>query len=325
MNFKKLRYNLIVIGLVALVACYLGMSFLLSQPANAGDPGSNAGNSGIIVEPEPPEDDPNEEEPGEDVNVPIDPWELLEFSLDILNNGKGYESTFKSAVVNTAHTTGFGPVPATQYMDGKVIRGVNSKGEKVSVEENYFYSFESGMAAGSVANYFKGFYVNNDTGMTQVGITSDYNYKNQTFNLANASRNQTMTTENALSEFKILQGLDFPIKINKNTVKIINNDTSGKTYREIAVVYKNPASLPRNYIDYYTCSGQMKDVKYSSLTITFKIHNKTGNIYSIKREEAFNATAINAPVIDTCPLTSKVTTVQTFTKMNKTIELRDSL
>ncbi len=313
-----------MIGLVALVGCYLGMSFLLSQPAGTGDSGSNAGNSGVIVEPEPPEDDPNQEDPSEEIDVPVDPFELIAFSLDILNNGKGYESTFKSAVVNSAQTS-VGTIPATQYMDGKVVRGTNSKGEKVSIEENYFYSFEGGAAAGSVANYFKGFYVNNSTGMTQVGITNDYNYKNQTFNLANASRNETITTEKALSEFKVLQGLDFPIKINANTVKIINNDTQGKTYREITVLYKNPSSLPKNYLDYYTCSGQMKDVVYQSLSITFKIHNKTGNIYSIKREESFRATAVNAPVVGSCPINSKATTVQTFANMNKTIALRDSL
>ena len=318
MNFKKLRYNLLVIGLVALVACYLGMSFLLSTPANDANGGSNAGDTGIVV-PEPPEDDPGEDDPSEVVDLPTDAYKLLAYSLDILNNGKGYESSFKSSVSNTASG-----VSAVQYMDGKVLRGVNSKGEKVSIEENYLYSFETGMAGSMVARFFKGFYENRDTGMTQVGITNSYNYSAQTFDLSTASRNNVVTTEDALNEFKILQGLDFPIKINASTTKITNDDPRGKTYRKITVSVTNFSSLSKNFVEYYSSSGQMKDVEYSKINITFNINKKTGYIASIVREEAFSATAVGTPLGE-IPVSSKVTTVQTFTNMNKAIALRDSL
>ena len=320
MNFKRIRYNLIVIGLIALVCCYIGTSFFLNQNQNINVNQGNTLEQDPIFKP-----DDNEEENFEDdesivdADIPTDAFKLVEYALDILNNGTGYTSTFESVISNTA-----AGVSATQNLVGSVSKGINSKGEKVAVEQNYYYSNETGMASGMVANYFLGFYTNLDSNLTQVVTTNDYNYSAKTYDVASATRNEILDTETVREERKILLTDGLPFKISKSSANLVE-DTSDKNYRYLTFKISKLDSLSKNFIDFYTTTGQISNVKYSEIKIIFKINKNTGYLNMLKREELFSATATGIPVLGNVSVNSSVVTYQTFKGMNTEVILSDSL
>ncbi len=71
MKFKKIRYNLLIIGLISLICCYMGMTIFMAQPSST-DGGS--ADSNIEVEggdnEQLPTDPSMEETPMEGVKIP---------------------------------------------------------------------------------------------------------------------------------------------------------------------------------------------------------------------------------------------------------------
>ena len=321
MSFKKLRYNLLVIGLIALICCYIGMTFIFVDSKSIDvNQGNIQGADDPVVDDEQLDEDGNNDAPAEDAVIPTEAIELIQYGLDIIANGNGYTSTFNTTIVNEAVG-----VSAVQYVDGKISKGVNSKGESVSVEENYYYSTESGVAGSMVANFFKGFYVNQTAGTTQVATTKDYNASAQTYNLANADINKIMSTQDALNEYKILQGQGFPIDITKTNCIITKDDTSNKNVRIITVKIRDFSSLSQNFLDFFSSTGQMQDINYSSIVISFTINKHNGYITKVQRTENFTSTAVNVPVLGSVGVNVQATTIQSFKNMNKDIVLADSL
>ena len=125
-----------MIGLVALICCYIGMTFLFTDSSmniNQGNIEDNVDEG--YVDDDKLEDDGNNEEPPANVEIPTDAISLIQYGLNIIANGNGYESTFSTTIVNEAVG-----ISAVQYVDGKVNKGINSLGESVSIEENYYHS-----------------------------------------------------------------------------------------------------------------------------------------------------------------------------------------
>lgn len=321
MSFKKLRYNFLVIGLVALICCYIGMTFLFTDSSmniNQGNIEDNVDEG--YVDDDKLEDDGNNEEPPANVEIPTDAISLIQYGLNIIANGNGYESTFSTTIVNEAVG-----ISAVQYVDGKVNKGINSLGESVSIEENYYHSNETGVAGSMVANYFKGFYINEDTGLTQIATTNDYDTTAKTYSLENATLNKIVDTSTALDEYKILQGQGFPINITKSNCIITRDNTQNKNVRIITLKINNFSSLSDNFINFFTCTGQMTNINYTSIEISFTINKNNGYITKIQRTENFYATAINVPVLGSVSVNVQATTIQSFKNMNKTIVLADCL
>lgn len=326
MNFKKLRYNLIVIGLVALVCCYMGMSIFFA-PAS-----SNVGNSGSAQEepiedieiPEEPDDgDDDGDDEDEETNIPTDAIELINYAIDIMNDGLGYECNYNSAITNTP--TSMSNMNPVQNLSSVITRGVNSKGEKVGTQKDFYYSSYSGVGDSMLARYFRGFYDNQTTGQVNVIETTDYNVSNKTYNAANAYRNDVMSIDDVINEFKIIYTQKYPIKFTKKNCTIIKDDSKkSKTYRTITVSVKLD-SLSQEYLDFFTSTKQMKGIDYKKVEVTFVIKKSNGYISKIKRNELLMATAINIPVLGSMQVQSDISIEQTFTKMNETIILPDSL
>lgn len=320
MSFKKIRYNLIVIGLVALVCCYMGMSIFFA-PAS-----SNINNSGAAQE-EPIEDTllPDEDD-GDDEKkeIPTNAIELINYGLDILNNGLGYESTYTSKITNAPNGIPLSEDPV-QMLRGSVSRGVNSKGEKVALQKDFYYSSYHGTGDSMLARYFRGFYDNQTTGKVNVVETSDYDVNAQTYNLENATRNNVVSIDDAINQFKVIYTQGFPITITEDNCNVVKDDKRSSENYRIITVSINLGSLSQNYLDFYTSTDQMKNITYKKCEITFAINKKTGYIYKITRNELLDATAKNIPVLVEMGVTSTIYIQQTFTKMNKTINIPDSL
>lgn len=331
MSFKKIRYNLIVIGLVALVCCYIGMGLFFTQSNSNTNNGGSAQEEPIDdptnpEDPDLPIDNGDEDDGDEDVDLPSDAIELINYGLDILNNGTGYESTFNSSIVNTPLSDALKGIHPTQNLTSVISRGVNSKGEKVGIQKDYYYSSYSGTGDGMLARYFRGFYDNQATGQVNVIETKDYSYTAKTYNAAAAYRNETKDLESVIDEFKVLYTQDYPIKLTKKNCIIIKDDSKkSKTYRTITVSINNFASLSENFLKFYTSTNQMKDISYKKIEISFVINKNTGYISKIKRNELLNSTAINVPALGTMPLQSAITIEQSFTNVNKNVVLADNL
>lgn len=327
MNFKKIRYNLIVIGLVALVLCYMGMSvFFVPSSGNISGPGS--AQEEPIEDPTSPDDVSGDDETGDDeiddeTDIPTDAIELINYALDILNNGAGYESTYTSSITNTP--TSMQNIKPVQNLSSVITKGVNSKGEKVGIQKDFYYSSYSGVGDSMLARYFRGYYHNQTTGQVNIIETSDYNSTAKTYNKDAAYRNEVKSYDEIIDEFKIIYTQSFPLKFTKKNSTIIKDDSkSSKTTRTITVSVKID-SLSQEYLDFYTSTKQMKDIKYQKVEVTFVINKNTGYITKIKRNELLNSTAINIPVLGSMAMQSSISIEQSFKNMNKEIVLPDSL
>ncbi len=319
MTFKKLRYNLLVFGLIALVVVYLAMTIFLTQPSETKDNQANSSQSADVTPPPAEEEDPGmNEEPDPGVTVPKKGLPLVIFALDILNNGLGYESTYTSELTNVATLN----ISVTQKVVGTIARGVNSAGDSV-VAEKLFYHAENppAVAANQVANYFLGLYSNLNNNTTQIVKTTNFDWRKQTYN-AEGQRNEVVSTPEAISEIKLIEGLEYPVSITAKTVSLVwdKDDVINSNYRSIRVKVRNMSSLSQNFKDNYGASGDMKNIQYQSVEMEFKINKKNGYLYSVTRYESLKSKAL-----DSFDVTSNVVVTQTFTTMNKAVLLSDGL
>lgn len=311
-----------MIILIALIGCYMGMSFFVDNDTAIG---IQQGGSEQIDASDDTEgeivigDDDKDEDDDEEFIMPAGALDAVLVGLNLLNNGSGYESSIAQTMSNTSMG-----MTVVQNIVGTIKKGVNSNGESVSVENFFFYSNATGIAANQVANYYRGIYVNYDTGSAQVVITPNYNYSSQTYDLSGATRNDQTTIDSVLSEFGIIQGEGFPLNITKSNAIITNDDNKSKTTREITISLQ-ASSLSQGYKNYWLSNGQLENLSYGSNTIsvTFKIQKKTGAITQIIRNENFSAklnySGLNVNV------ESNVRTIQNFTKVDSIVNLANAL
>lgn len=311
-----------MIILIALIGCYMGMSFFvdndtaigLQQGGSEQIDASDDTEGEIVIG-----DDDKDEDDDEEFIMPAGALDAVLVGLNLLNNGSGYESSITQTMSNTSMG-----MTVVQNIVGTIKKGVNSNGESVSVENFFFYSNATGIAANQVANYYRGIYVNYDTGSAQVAITPNYNYSSQTYDLSGATRNDQTTIDSVLSEFGIIQGEGFPLNITKSNAVITNDDNKSKTTREITISLQ-ASSLSQGYKNYWLSNGQLENLSYGSNTIsvTFKIQKKTGAITQIIRNENFSAklnySGLNVNV------ESNVRTIQNFTKVDSIVNLANAL
>lgn len=321
MTLKRWKYNILMIILIALIGCYMGMSFFVDNDKAMGiQQGDsehieigNDENTEIVVG-----DDENEDEDKEFI-MPAGALDAVLAGINLLNNGDGYQSSISQSISNTAMG-----MTVVQNVIGTIEKGVNSQGESVSVENFFFYSNATGVAANQVANYYRGIYVNYDTGAAQVAITPSYNYSSQTYDLFGAIRNDQTNMDSVLTEFGIIQGQGFPFNITKSNSVVTSDDNKSKTFREITIALQ-VKSLPQGYKNYWLSNGQLENLNYNGSTIsfTFKIQKATGAITQIIRNENFSAklnySGLNVNV------ESSVRTIQSFTRINSNVQLADSL
>lgn len=323
MALKKWKYNLLFVLLIVLIGCYMGMSFFVDNPSLESQQGSGIDQ----VSPETPEELP-EVEVGDDVDqeeedyyMPINGISAIIDALDRLKNGAGYSSSFSQTMSNKGTVMNISST-VIQSVDGTIMKGKNSNGETVSVENFFFHSDDTNIGKDQVANYYRGIYVNYDTNTAQVALTSSYDLNNQTYDLSQASRNEFMSVSDLLDEFGIIQGQGFPLSITKQNSTIMNDYTD--TIRTIKISFKSSA-LSTGYLKYWLSNGQLTNLSYngSDISITFYIQKSNGALVKIFREETFNATASYGPM--KVPVTSTITTTQTFKAFDKAITLADSL
>ncbi len=338
MKSRKVRYAIITTFLVLVFGAYIGMDlYTYSTTSAINDP---------VVEQGGAEQDPsigvggddefNDDSTSEKVNLPSDPIDLINYGLNIYNNGKGSTSTLKYTLeaygtldMQLLHLNcGF-----SQHMDGNLI-----KTSTESLEEEWFY-FDSIFPADikSLATEmllkFKAAKIgyraiNADQANDKVTLveTKKADEKTKTYDLNDSTATKgEWNYQEGTGRFIALLADDFPLEISYDTVQIRKNDVrKDKDYAYITVSYVLDR-LPSDY-DYYHIVNIYDDlsrktrVTFTGYDFEFKINKKTGKIKQITKTENFNTyyapKSKDGPIVFNINVRSSY--VQTFQTMDKT-------
>ena len=319
MKFKRFRYNLITIGLVAIIACCVALPLVTggSSDINQGTSIEDSVVDDTVMD-EIPEDivpgedvddeEGEEEEDEEEVEIPSSPIELIEYSFNMLYQGKGFEADYNQTVVNLAMG-----IAVTQSCTGKIFRN-----GKDSLQENYFWSTYTGIGSDQVKNYYQYFNVDRTNNTFSSGTTGDYSKDKKTYNLANGSISQSSIKE-GYDKYVILLGDENPLPVPQTKNKSRKDSVSDPVeveeknvlYYDIEVTY-NLKNVPDAMKNYYGSTGQLTNIRYNSLTVIFRINAQNGKMKKITRIEKMLGDNALAKNVD-----STSTTIMTFKNVDK--------
>lgn len=317
MSFKKWKYNLIALFLVAIIGCYVGFSVIkqdtTQQQTEAEDP--IQGGDDIVID---PDDSGNEDEDPDNSGISfedMDKLELLNYSLNQVYYGEGFYATMTQSSVTT--TTALGAkVTATQYVDG-----IFAKNKDCSLGE-YYYWFDANntpsLAMDSMQSSYEFRYLSGDSFVG--GITNTFDRSKKTYDLSKGSIS-TMTATEAYNKFKYLdsdclsicKGRTEKALVPKKSYSIIKV-TDKSNYRQLDVTFKTE-QLDENFKQSFGATGQLQNISYNSLKITFKINLNNGKLLSMILNEQMNATALGFAT------SIEAKTTYTFKSVNKAQEI----
>ena len=318
MKFKKVRYYMLMFVMVLLFGAYIGVSFFATPTSADTTLPSDDPTEGLV---------PDEEEPGDSgdsnevTELPTDAIDLVNYALDIYNNGEGSASTIEYIVQNTGVWQG-AEVGVVQYAVGNTYRSGSQ-----SLEEVYFYYEDADpliegllLSNNLVMQEYRAVNTDKDADTLICVGTKDYDYSAKTYNLnADSGYKDTYTMADGLNQFIVIQSLEFPLEISKSTVEVKTYDTrSSKNYITVKLSYK-PDKLPEEFDWYYKKNGSLPVVSYTQYNYTFVISKKTGELKRMIREEVF--TSYTASVPGGLTINSKATFSQTFTSMDEVVEV----
>lgn len=321
-NRKGLKISILLWSLVILSGVYVGMSFFPQTiAAEAPDDSMTEIDAEIEIneDEEPYEEDEDEIE---EVNIPTEPIALINYALDIYNNGKGSQSTVAYSISNKGVFSGIS-VSLNQYGTCNVLRCGNQ-----SLEESYFYYNENEVPSvlkglndqyKLVSNYYRAINVDHDAGKVYYVQTSSYNRANQTYDLTQGDRKmETHTIESAKKRFVTIYSEEFPLEINSDTATVTSYNTKkSKIYSYVSISYK-VGMLPEEFKFYYNRNSMLSSVTYQQYDYTFVINKKTGKLRRMIREEEFISPGLGGAIT----ITSKVHFQQDFKKMDTKIDVR---
>ncbi len=329
MKARKIRYTIITTFLVLLFGAYIGLDLYTNSNAQATNVPTNSQGE---VDLNPNEDiEFNTPPTSQTAKIPSDSIDLINYALDIYNNGKGSSSTL-AMEVNISGTIDLASLHVncgfTQHVNGNLCRN-----GKESLEEEWFY-FDSARPADVKDiltdvivrfNAAKIGYraINTDQANDKVILVetkkADPFARTYDLNDATAAKGE-WNYQDGINRFKVLFADDFALPINNNTVEIRKNDLrKDPDYVYIKVEY-DLDDLPEDLDYYYQANATLQKVEYSSYAYEFKIHKKTGKLKQIIRTEKFKAYRyFDIPDLGklTMDINGEVSYVQSFQTMDK--------
>ena len=321
---RGIKYQILLWFLVILAGVYIGMNFF-TDSVSADVPDDSATIDPIDPEaPDDPGDDPTDDDDnnGDETVIPTDPIDLINYAINIYNNGKGSQSKFTYSVANRGVFQG-ASISLTQYATGNILRSGSN-----GLEETYFYYNNNEVSPivkalvdqyGLLKNQYRA--INVDVSANQVNYvyTNNYNRAAQTYDLKNGTRGmETFEVQEARNKFIAIYCMEFPIAINYNTVKVTNYNTKkDKTYNYVTVSYKIN-KLPDNFIYYYCSNSELSIATYQDYKLTFVINKHTGKLRRIIRDEEFTSPGLKGAIT----IYSKTRFQQDFISMDKEVNIR---
>ncbi len=335
MKSRTVKYQILVWTLVFLCIAHLVLAFVL-PPVNS--------TAGSDLELEQNTQPPNDVDAGvtggidseEEEKIPTNAIKLINYALDILNNGKGSKSTYQLGVYCVGTVAGYSAMPIRCKLNQHSVGNLYNCGDQ-SLQEDWFYydGIEPldlrGIMEDALIKYHgirRGYRaINVDKSVDQVNVveTEVGNYINRTYDLADGTAGKSVYTyADAFDRYVNLSAEDFNLPINEKTVKVVKrmDNAFNNQYVDITVEY-NLNKLPDNYSDYYHANGSLDKVKYSSYTYTFTISKKTGRLSKIYCEQKFDSLKIASNGIFTLGINinAKAVFTRSFQSMDTEVEI----
>lgn len=311
MKARSLRYHILLWSLIILIVFYIGMTFLFPAPSNASNNGITDDPASGMTDPVlPPEgDEPDEDNQKE---IPVDPIELINYALDIYNNGKGSASTFKQTV---SVKLSFGELSGSgqQYATGNIYRC----GKQNMEETTYSYGKLDPSWIENMALQYNVLKVGSRSINVDENANKVYFVEKDRFGKVSTS---TYNVKDAVDKFKIIYSMEFPLEISSKTVSIKKYDNrTSKSYNYITVSY-NLNKLSENALNYLHANSAYRNVTYTGYEYTFVISKKTGKMARLIREETFHSHGNGAA--SALQLSSKSVFQQDFQVMDGEVEVK---
>lgn len=310
-------YYLIAIMLLSLCGTHLGF-YLTETNTNVGaEQDKDMDIADMIPDDEFGDDESNDDE-DEELSIPTDSLELINYGLDIYNNGAGSLAEYNYTLYATASTMGM-ELESKQYINGRM-----SYSNGISLDESFWYYEHTSLneiaaSWGRAKEECRIIYTEKDNDYVAVAKTNDMDLNNLTYKFAADYAGEVCNYEKAIEDYKVLWADGFPLPINKNTVKVTRHDSrSNKYYTKITVSY-DVSKLPEVFLDYYYKNNGMLRATYTNFEFTFIISKQTGKINKIIRHEDF-AVRVVAKGWD-FTMYCKTDCTQNFIKMDKEIEI----
>ena len=322
---RGIKYQILLWFLVILASVYIGMNFFADSTASADVPDDS-----VVVDPIDPEepDAPGENDTsdtnnsGNEVVIPTDPIDLINYAINIYNNGKGSQSTFTYTVANRGVFQGVA-LSLNQYATGNLLRSGRN-----GLEETYLYYKDNEVSPivkalvnqyGLLQNQYRAVNVDASANKVNYVYTNNYNRAAQTYDLTSGTRGaDEFTVEKGKNRFIAIYCMEFPLEISNNTVKVTNYNTKkDKTYNYVTVSYKIN-KLPENFKYYYCSNSELSIATYQDYKLTFVINKRTGKLRRIIRDEEFTSPGLKGAIT----VYSKTRFQQDFSAMDKEINLR---
>ena len=324
MKFKKIKYHLLLWSMVLIFGVYVGISYFITSSTASVLPEHNIDNEEIVS----PEDNiPNEDDYVPDTNgegLPTDNYlKLINYALDIYDNGKGFTSTLDGSVIAKGSYGNIMSVVLEEHTTGVANRNQNEGLEEAYIE----YKFNDPMN-----EMFKGYKydtqlyraVNTDKqyGTLTITKTREFNSAKKTYDLNHytASKERYFLNK-GMSNVVMLHSEEFYFDISENTVNLLTFDQRSSKMNYIIKVRYNIDKLPEEYLTYYTTMTPLPAYNYTDLTFEFHINKTTGKLKKIIRQEEFNGRySMISDETKVC-MKAKSTFTQTFSSMDKAAEV----
>lgn len=314
MKTRSVKYYLMLAMLVILIGAYIGMTFLSTSSSSASDGSINNGSNIDDLPLIDPDDEKDDDDNNETSEVPDRPIDIVNYALNIYNNGEGSASTFTYAVKNT--TPKVPGVNVTQYVKGNILRNKDA-----NLEECYFYYDDKNAGEfGKILHEnnllkvgYRSIYTDEGKQETTLLETPVADQSNGTFDMS-AGKKQTFSKQEAKEKFVVIHSMEFPLLISDKTCSVKQFDTkSSKTYYTITLSY-NVAKLPEAMDNYYHANSSLARVSYTNYEYEFTISKRTGKLAKMVRTEKFISYALG-----TIQINSTATFTQVFSAMDKAV------
>lgn len=317
MKPRKWMFYVIAILLLSLCGTYLGFYFTTESGNVGAEQDKDMDIADLVPDDEFDDIDQDDEDDAEE-SIPTDSLELINYGLNIYQNGAGSLANYNYTLYATATTMGM-EAESRQYINGRM----SYSGGK-SLDESFWYyehtSLNEMLASwGRAKEECQVIYTEKEKDYVAVGETQNMDLNNLTYNFADDYCGEEYNYEKAIDKYKVLWADGFPLPINKNTVKIIRHDSrSNKYYTKITVSY-DLNKLPEVFFDYYRKNNGLMKATYTDYEFTFIISKQTGKIKKIIRHEDFyvRIVAKGWDVTMYC----KTDCTQDFVKMDKAINI----
>lgn len=294
--YKGKKYNIIIFLLIFIISAVVGVSAGMSP--SAGFPLNPDTDSGEIVMP------PEEEVPS-GISPPAtnaSPLRKIAFAIDIMNNGKGYQS-------RTTQTLDIHALNLQQYMRFSKYRGGG-----LDLTEEWFKFSGTGVLASSGKNEYRSV-LSNGTTMREKLIedTSKFSFDSKTVDYSDQGTVISYPNSEYTGTRNRMPINDFFIEVKNEYVSSIKEDKRTDANNYIITVIFNTSAIPARYLSAFSENGGT-GTQITSLKLTFHISKTTGYLRKVRKDEQFVSS--QGPFSSNCTTTLE----EEFLYMNKSFE-----